>query len=205
MIHRDLSDGNIMIMDNGRFRGFLLDLDYAFNWMEVLELAGEEVSEEAWTAFVEKYNQQVSHIARPALPEDIPVLFKTRGGQPQASSSRADSRTSWTQRMKMKERTVSTSHSGMCALGLTLHLHSARCFSRLIRCSLHIKPMTSVMISSQLSGFCCAWCCATRCRSTIMAATCLVINGIATSSVPPPRGIVPCSSYVSGRNVCRGR
>lgn len=109
LIHRDLSDGNVMIMDVGLFRVFLLDLDYAFNWMEALELGGEEVSEEAWTAFVKKYDEQVSHLTRPEpLSTDIHMLVKAREGQSQAPRRGADPR-SWTQRMKMKERTVSTS------------------------------------------------------------------------------------------------
>lgn len=104
LIHRDMSDGNVMIMDNGLFSGFLLDLDYAFNWIEALELAGEEVSEDAWAAFVEKYNQQVADIARPAFPgEEVPVLVQKAGMKPRRG---ADSSASWTERMKMKERTV---------------------------------------------------------------------------------------------------
>ncbi|EPS97265.1 hypothetical protein FOMPIDRAFT_1128889, partial [Fomitopsis schrenkii] len=57
LIHRDLSDGNVMIHDGGMFSGFLLDLDYAFDWMEALELAGRPVDKEAWAAYVEEYNR----------------------------------------------------------------------------------------------------------------------------------------------------
>ena len=106
LIHRDLSDGNVMIMDGGLFSGFLLDLDYAFNWMEALELAGEKVDEETWAAFVQKYNEQVVSIApsRPApAGSEVPVLVKKAGMTPRRG---ADSSASWTERMKMKERTV---------------------------------------------------------------------------------------------------
>lgn len=106
MIHRDLSEGNVMIHDGGMFTGFLLDLDYAFSWMEALKLAGEEDSDsaEAWVALVKKYNKRVAGIIRPA-PEgvEIPVLVDAHERPPRSG---AGSRASWTQRMKLKERTV---------------------------------------------------------------------------------------------------
>ncbi|EPS97252.1 hypothetical protein FOMPIDRAFT_87163 [Fomitopsis schrenkii] len=105
MIHRDLSEGNVMIHDGGMFTGFLLDLDYAFSWMEALKLAGEEDSDsaEAWVALVKKYNKRVAGIIRPA-PEgvEIPVLVDAHERPPRSG---AGSRASWTQRMKLKERT----------------------------------------------------------------------------------------------------
>ena len=92
---------NVMIMDND---GFLLDLDCAFNWMEALELAGEEVSEEAWAAFVEKYNEQVADIVRPASAEEkVPGLIRKDGMK---HRRRADSGKRWTERLKVEERTV---------------------------------------------------------------------------------------------------
>ena len=105
LIHRDMSDGNVMIMDNGFFSGFLLDLDYAFNWMEALELASEEVSEDAWAAFAKKYNELTGDITRPAPAGEEPPVFVKDPAKKQPRSV-VDSRLSWTQRMKMKERTV---------------------------------------------------------------------------------------------------
>ena len=108
LVHRDMSDGNVVIMDNGPFSGFLLDLDYAFNWMEALRLAchpGDEVSEEAWAALVIKYAKLVRNITRPAPAGKEPPVFVKDPARKQPRST-VDSRLSWTQRMKMKERTV---------------------------------------------------------------------------------------------------
>ena len=113
LIHRDMSDGNVMIMEGGLFDGFLLDLDYAFNWMEALELAGEEISEEAWRAFVRKYDDLVDDITRPApMGTKVPVFVND--SYLKQSRSIADSRLSWTQRMNMKERTASDHLSYSC-------------------------------------------------------------------------------------------
>ncbi|EPS97267.1 hypothetical protein FOMPIDRAFT_1128690, partial [Fomitopsis schrenkii] len=54
LIHRDLSDGNVMIHDGDMFSGFLLDLDYAFDWMEALKLVGLPAEREAWTAWTQR-------------------------------------------------------------------------------------------------------------------------------------------------------
>ncbi|EPS97246.1 hypothetical protein FOMPIDRAFT_1052466 [Fomitopsis schrenkii] len=87
MIHRDLSDGNVMIKDGGPFDGFLLDLDYAFNWMEALKLAGGEISEEAWAALVDQFNEQVADFERPACEgEEISLLVNAREMQSGTSS-----------------------------------------------------------------------------------------------------------------------
>ena len=108
LIHRDLSDGNVMITDGGLFYGFLLDLDYAFNWMEALELAGQPVDEATWASYVDAYNERVVDIERPAgAGQVIPPLVEGRE-MPQASRA-TNSGASWRQRMKMKERTVRAS------------------------------------------------------------------------------------------------
>ena len=102
LIHRDLSDGNIMIKDGG---GFLLDFDYAFNWKEALELAGWQVDEENWAQFVEEYDKLASDIERPVMPGlEIPLLVP--GAHKSSDTSKEES---WQERMKMKERTVSPS------------------------------------------------------------------------------------------------
>ena len=105
LIHRDLSDGNVMIMDDGPFNGFLLDLDYAFNWMEALELAGEVIDEETWMAYTKKYNEKVAGLNRPNSEEDTSIPPIVAGRETQASHV-VDPQASWAQRMKMKERTV---------------------------------------------------------------------------------------------------
>ena len=56
LIHRDLSDGNVLIHDGWLFTGFLLDLDYAFDWMEALRLSERPVDEAAWETYVAEYN-----------------------------------------------------------------------------------------------------------------------------------------------------
>ena len=104
LIHRDLSDGNVLIHDGGLFTGFLLDLDYAFDWMEALELAGLPAEWEAWTAYVKEYDQSVADLKRPeSTVDDIPTLV---AGSELPSSDGVDQGANWTQRMKIKERTV---------------------------------------------------------------------------------------------------
>ncbi|EPS95933.1 hypothetical protein FOMPIDRAFT_7878, partial [Fomitopsis schrenkii] len=51
------------------FVGFLLDLDYGFNWVELLQLEGWEVSEESWRRYVEEYDSNLPQGGRPAPPE----------------------------------------------------------------------------------------------------------------------------------------
>lgn len=48
-MHRDVSEGNVMIADG---RGFLHDLDYGFDWMSFLNDLGFEPTEESWEEFV---------------------------------------------------------------------------------------------------------------------------------------------------------
>ena len=101
LIHRDLSDGNVLIHDGGLFTGFLLDLDYAFDWMEALRLSERPVDEAAWETYVAEYNAKVAHIGR-FLPREqtMPPLIAVRPTQPsQAAVSRA-------KRMQREERTV---------------------------------------------------------------------------------------------------
>lgn len=103
LIHREMSNENKRL-NNGLFSGFFLDSDYALNWMEVLELAGAEVSEEAWAAFVQSYNEQVVDINRPAsVGEKVPGLVRKDGMKPRR---RADSGARWTERLEVEERTV---------------------------------------------------------------------------------------------------
>ena len=114
LIHRDMGGGNVMTRDNGLFSGFLLDVDYAFNWSGALELDGSEVSEEAWTAFANRYNERRSHSRLPeSSREDMTVLVKVCEGRHHDPRRGADSRMSWTQQMKMTELTVGTSLSDL--------------------------------------------------------------------------------------------
>ena len=105
LIHRDLSDGNIMIKDGpgGIFSGFLLDLDYAFNWKEALEEAGWPISEDAWTEFVKEYNSKLPTRKRPALPGVVVPLLVPNPSKPTYDPNMP---TDWKERMRMKERTV---------------------------------------------------------------------------------------------------
>ncbi|EPS95918.1 hypothetical protein FOMPIDRAFT_1100799, partial [Fomitopsis schrenkii] len=50
IIHRDISENNVMLSDDlmSFFVGFLLDFYYGFNWKELLKRAGWEVTEESW-------------------------------------------------------------------------------------------------------------------------------------------------------------
>ncbi|EPS97245.1 hypothetical protein FOMPIDRAFT_87158 [Fomitopsis schrenkii] len=103
LIHSDLSEGNVMIHDGGMFTGFLLDLDCAFNWMEVLELAGWPVDEATWAMYVNEYNKQVANISRYSpTTKSIPALV---AGPEIPPIYVAKQRSSWSQRMKAVERT----------------------------------------------------------------------------------------------------
>ncbi|KAH9930097.1 uncharacterized protein B0H18DRAFT_1147619 [Fomitopsis serialis] len=105
-IHRDISEGNVMIVDDWMcfFVGFLLDLDYGFDWKAALEHAGRPVDEASWKEFVEAYNKSLPHLERLALPElEIPIL-----GPGKEADSEQDNKTrreKWEARMRMKERT----------------------------------------------------------------------------------------------------
>ncbi|TFY59307.1 hypothetical protein EVJ58_g5850, partial [Rhodofomes roseus] len=105
-LHRDISEGNVMILDGWIpvFVGFLLDLDYAFDWKTALMYAGyDRIDEVTWKRFVEEYDKNLPHIKRPAPPEkEIPVLIdKKRDGKLKNKAEREK----WTIKMKMKERT----------------------------------------------------------------------------------------------------
>ena len=110
LIHRDLSDGNIMIIDGpgGLFSGILLDLDYALNWKEVLEIAGWPVSAQSWKEFVEEYNRTLPTTKRPALPGVVIPLLVPKPGN---TTYDPNTSTNWKERMKMKERTVCVTSS----------------------------------------------------------------------------------------------
>ncbi|EPS95934.1 hypothetical protein FOMPIDRAFT_1103409, partial [Fomitopsis schrenkii] len=53
IIHRDISENNVMLSDDlmSFFIGFLLDFDYGFNWKDLLKKAGWEVSEASWERY----------------------------------------------------------------------------------------------------------------------------------------------------------
>ena len=127
LIHRDLSDGNVMIMDGGWFQGFLLDLDYAFDWIEALKLAGIEVTDEAaWARFVDQYNSKVARYDRlgPSAQRDkISALF----GNKDADLPSTAARESWKESIQMKERTVRLFATAQ--ISFTLTLIRAPCFS----------------------------------------------------------------------------
>ncbi|KAI0730061.1 hypothetical protein C8Q72DRAFT_776846 [Fomitopsis betulina] len=107
IIHRDISENNVMLSDDmmSFFFGFLLDLDYGFNWKEVLERAGWEVSEASWKRYVEEYDRSLPKRTRPAPPEmDIPLMAADdKDGSNDDPTARL--RKAWLERMKMKERT----------------------------------------------------------------------------------------------------
>ena len=120
LIHRDLSDGNVMIVDGGWFQGFLLDLDYAFDWIEALTLAGvEAVDEAAWARFVDQHNNKVARYSRvgpSARRDNISALFGNKDADLPSTPARAN----WKQRMQMKERTVRLFTAAQIAFTLTL-------------------------------------------------------------------------------------
>lgn len=134
LIHRDLSDGNVMIMDGGFFKGFLLDLDYAFNWMEALELAGIPATDEAaWARFVDQHNSKVARQRRPETtsgqPAKIPALVGKDADLPSTAA-----RASWKERMQMKERTVSPFSLRVAFLLISMVFIRAPCSSWPCKC-----------------------------------------------------------------------
>ena len=132
LIHRDLSDGNVMIVDGGWFQGFLLDLDYAFDWIEALTLAGvEAVDEAAWARFVDQHNNKVARYSRvgPSAQRDkISALFGNKDADLPSTPARAN----WKERMQMKERTVRLFTAAQIAFTLTLV--RVPCFSWPCKC-----------------------------------------------------------------------
>ena len=110
IIHRDISEGNVMLSDDimSFFMGFLLDFDYGFDWKEVLKRAGRVVNEANWKQYVEEYNRSLPQRDRPAPPElEIPFIGPTT--EDRSTSEHLDAlRMEWLARMKMKERTVRT-------------------------------------------------------------------------------------------------
>ena len=110
VIHRDISENNVMLGDDmmAFFVGFLLDFDYGFNWREVLQKAGWEVSEESWKRYVEEYDSRLPHRMRPAPPEqEIPMMAPMNEDNLKSPTERMDAvREEWLARMKVKERTV---------------------------------------------------------------------------------------------------
>ncbi|KAH9930096.1 uncharacterized protein B0H18DRAFT_930880, partial [Fomitopsis serialis] len=95
IIHRDISEGNVMICDTriSSFAGFLLDFDYGFDWKTALKQVGWPADEASWRMFVEKYNESLPCIRRHAPPKQtIPVL-----GSHSADTSKLET--------KMKQRT----------------------------------------------------------------------------------------------------
>ena len=122
VIHRDISENNVMLGDDmmAFFVGFLLDFDYGFNWREVLQKAGWEVSEESWKRYVEEYDRSLPQRKRPASSEqEIPLMAPTHEDQ-SAGEHMDQMREEWRSRMKMKERTVCTVLSLIRNLGLTI-------------------------------------------------------------------------------------
>ncbi|EPS97260.1 hypothetical protein FOMPIDRAFT_1052477 [Fomitopsis schrenkii] len=92
-----------MIHDGGMFSGLLLDLDYAFDWMEALKMFGRPTDQAAWATFVKEYNQKMERWPQPEWTrDDIPELVAELG---MPSSDGVDQGASWTQKMRMKERT----------------------------------------------------------------------------------------------------
>ncbi|KAF9808132.1 hypothetical protein IEO21_07968 [Rhodonia placenta] len=54
IIHRDISEGNVLLAEDESFTGFIGDFDHSFNWKTFLKERGLEVSRESW----EKYARQ---------------------------------------------------------------------------------------------------------------------------------------------------
>ena len=112
LIHRDLSDGNIMIHDGEPFKGFLLDFDYSFSWMEALDIAGRSVDEATWATYVDEHNEEVAGLTRSdCSAEDLPPQVMGKIMQPGCVDGR---KATWVQKIKMKERTVCSMYSRCC-------------------------------------------------------------------------------------------
>ncbi|KAI0729236.1 hypothetical protein C8Q72DRAFT_944115 [Fomitopsis betulina] len=107
IIHRDISENNMKLSDDimSFFFGFLLDLDYGFNWKEVLARAGWEVSEASWKRYVEEYDRSLPARMRPAPPETEIPLMGTKNKDESKIDAVVQLQKAWLKRMKMKERT----------------------------------------------------------------------------------------------------
>ena len=101
------------------FIGFLLDLDYGFNWKDMLRKAGWEVSEASWERYVKEYDRSLPSRTRPAPPEvEVPLMGPATGG---LSNEAKDAQEAWKARMKFKERTVRSTMDLSLSLNLRLN------------------------------------------------------------------------------------
>lgn len=64
IIHRDISENNVMLTDSDdvmtAFVGFILDFDYSFDWQDILKRSGWEISEASWKMLHSAMNLGVS-------------------------------------------------------------------------------------------------------------------------------------------------
>lgn len=51
IIHRDISEGNVLLVEDESFTGFIGDFDHSFNWKTFLKRRGLEVSRESWEQY----------------------------------------------------------------------------------------------------------------------------------------------------------
>ncbi|KAI0729233.1 hypothetical protein C8Q72DRAFT_993433 [Fomitopsis betulina] len=100
IIHRDISNNNVLIYDGSAFTrklrafiGFLIDFDYGFYWKTALKIAGWPEDEESWKEFVADFNAK--------------LLFKyrTAATDRQIRADSPEDQAKWEAQMKIKERT----------------------------------------------------------------------------------------------------
>lgn len=123
-IHHDVDKNSVMRSDDTMFfDGFLLDVDYGFDWQEILRKAGREVSEVSWQRYVEEYDCSLPQRRRAAPPDwdSLPMgPTKDRSATERVGALRQEG-PMW---MEVKERTVrlmdhfherpETDYAGIC-------------------------------------------------------------------------------------------
>ncbi|KAH9915732.1 uncharacterized protein B0H18DRAFT_1124684 [Fomitopsis serialis] len=69
VMHRDISEGNVMISrnPNDTFKGYIQDFDYGLNWAKLLEFLKHDTKLEDWDAFVQSESAKLKEARREAL------------------------------------------------------------------------------------------------------------------------------------------
>lgn len=55
VLHRDVSEGNVLIAEDAPFKGFIGDFDYSFNWKRFLRERGWKDTLESWQRYIKTH------------------------------------------------------------------------------------------------------------------------------------------------------
>ena len=87
ILHRDVSDSNVMMSRNSGGPGFIADFDHAFNWKQFLQQRGWRNDLSSWQQFIDlgrgisrdDYPATIGRdLETPSMHEHLRALFKER-------------------------------------------------------------------------------------------------------------------------------